>query len=484
MGTLGQRIRRVLSAVVAKHRTQLLKVVTTLGSPENTGIASYIVSEASQVLAEMLGVHSDPIPAGVRHDLLDALVAQAGDPDTAVPEWFRSGAPMGIVRHIQACGVFPPSDGLETPRSTVQSVEITPMQAGVMKNYASFYEHEAAASAEMEIEIKKGFVVWEPSRATLEAKVGSLVPSRVAALVKEKPGGLKVRLIHDLRRSGVNATASIPERVVLPRFIDAVESIVKVAAADKARQGVDLAVLDFADAFKQLPVHLSEQRFLSGKMSRGGAEGWSHYRTVLFGAIADPLLWGRVAALFMRITASLTRCGQTALQCCVDDPLLGFRGTQAARDEMFAIIVLLWSVLGFKLSWRKGARGTSIEWIGAKIALVALESVVTAVSVTIKPEKSREVSNVAEEFLKCKLVDRHDLRQFAGLCSWVGSVTPTTKPYSQMLWAATSSRPAAVEGIDPAPHIHEQMATANYVQMATTLRTPSRITTSRLSTMR
>ena len=41
-----------------------------------------------------------------------------------------------------------------------------------------------------------------------------------------------------------------------------------------------------------------------------------------------------------------------------------------------------------------------------------------------------------------------------------------------------------VEGIDPAPHIHEQMATANYVQMATTLRTLLRITTSRLSTLR
>ena len=41
-----------------------------------------------------------------------------------------------------------------------------------------------------------------------------------------------------------------------------------------------------------------------------------------------------------------------------------------------------------------------------------------------------------------------------------------------------------VEGINPAPHIHEQMATTNYVQMATTLRTPLRITTSRLSTMR
>ena len=42
----------------------------------------------------------------------------------------------------------------------------------------------------------------------------------------------------------------------------------------------------------------------------------------------------------------------------------------------------------------------------------------------------------------------------------------------------------AVEGINLAPHIHEQMATTNYVQMATTLRTPLRITTSRLSTMR
>ena len=42
-----------------------------------------------------------------------------------------------------------------------------------------------------------------------------------------------------------------------------------------------------------------------------------------------------------------------------------------------------------------------------------------------------------------------------------------------------------VEGIiNPAPHIHEQMATSNYEKMATTLRTTLRITTSCLSTMR
>ena len=38
-----------------------------------------------------------------------------------------------------------------------------------------------------------------------------------------------------------------------------------------------------------------------------------------------------------------------------------------------------------------------------------------------------------------------------------------------------------VKGIDPAPHIHEHL---RYTIMATALRTPSRITTSRLSTLR
>ena len=38
-----------------------------------------------------------------------------------------------------------------------------------------------------------------------------------------------------------------------------------------------------------------------------------------------------------------------------------------------------------------------------------------------------------------------------------------------------------VKGMNPAPHIHEHL---QYTIMATSLRTPSRITTSRLSTLR
>ena len=39
----------------------------------------------------------------------------------------------------------------------------------------------------------------------------------------------------------------------------------------------------------------------------------------------------------------------------------------------------------------------------------------------------------------------------------------------------------SVKGMNPAPHIHEHL---RYTIMATALRTPSRITTSRLSTLR
>ena len=41
-----------------------------------------------------------------------------------------------------------------------------------------------------------------------------------------------------------------------------------------------------------------------------------------------------------------------------------------------------------------------------------------------------------------------------------------------------------VEGIDLAPHFNEQFTIQKWLRMATTLRTPLRITTSRLSTMR
>ena len=71
---------------------------------------------------------------------------------------------------------------------------------------------------------------------------------------------------------------------MLPRLLDTVQALRQVSAACREDQTVDLAVLDFADAFKQLPVHPSEQRFISGRVSIDGVDGW--FLVILFGAMA------------------------------------------------------------------------------------------------------------------------------------------------------------------------------------------------------
>eukprot|EP00972_Heterocapsa_arctica_P113843 16439399-Heterocapsa_arctica.AAC.1 len=58
-------------------------------------------------------------------------------------------------------------------------------------------------------EIKAGYVIWAETKEELERLVGALVPSRVGIIIKTKSDGTaKVRLIHNLRRSGSTRTSS------------------------------------------------------------------------------------------------------------------------------------------------------------------------------------------------------------------------------------------------------------------------------------
>ena len=138
-----------------------------------------------------------------------------------------------------------------------------------------------------------------------------MVPSRVGVLVKQKGDKCKVRLTHDLSRSGVNHRIRLPERVVLPRLSDVIKSTAALLATRSPGIDVELLVLDFRDAFKHLHVDPDEQRFPPGFFSGG----WFAYFRFLFGIVTGPLSWCQVAACLMRVTQAMFTTTQARLAC-------------------------------------------------------------------------------------------------------------------------------------------------------------------------
>ena len=442
------QVRECLEQVIFAHEEQIFQ---TLGALDHSGqvaegFPAFIVEAAARSLSQHFGGTVSGAcytPGQINHALLRLLITAAGDPDDVLPDWAAGGTPLGITQAIPVRGIFPTSTGAaaETDPTLLEGTSC----AAAEGNYASFLEHGALAEAELAKEWRLGYLRWAPNRATLEAEVGPLVPSKMAVLVNEKGGTTKVRVIHDLRRSGVNAAASIPERVVLPRLMDAAYSMIGVAQELQVGEAVEVAVVDFKDAFKHLRVHPSERRFLAGASRLDGIMGYFYYCTVLFGAIAGPLVWGRIAAYLMRLTAGMFEPGHVGLQCFVDDPIIAVRGSWRDRNLRLAAILLLWCALGFRLSWAKASRGTSVSWIGGTLSYVWARGELSGVEVTVQPEKIRKMAEIAGKFLEQQLLHRVRLREFAGLVTWIASVVPAMRPYAQMLWAAASAKPRGRE---------------------------------------
>ena len=81
----------------------------------------------------------------------------------------------------------------------------------------------------------------------------------MGVISKIKNGALKLRLIHDLRRSGVNQLVQMRERVVLPRLSDLIADILAVIGMLEDGEDWECLVLDYADAFKHCRIDEKER---------------------------------------------------------------------------------------------------------------------------------------------------------------------------------------------------------------------------------
>ena len=420
---VGKAVCNILEAVKIKcsDLTHLTQLIGTDKAPD--------MQVGLQFLADTL---NGSLRFGCRQDglwgsALEALVAASGDPDRETATWPRLGTPLGIVETIHPSGVFPL---VEPGEAASYSAYDSGLLEGAWENYTSYEENKEAADELLQAELDKGFLEWAPNISSLEHKYGKLVPSAIGVIVKQKPGAKKkVRLVHDLRRSLVNAQIWCPERLVLPRLRDVVSDVLDLLESKKVGEQVMIATLDFSDAFKHLQVRRTEQRFLAGQAK----EGFFVYKTVLFGVKTGPLVWGRMAGLIARSTQALFSDDSYRLQVFVDDPIIVAKGTSEEIKRMVDLTLIWWSVLGLRIAWNKGTFGEHGEWIGAEIAV---DNLADKIVLTVPSEKICDWRELLASLHTKPLVSKKKLQKLAGKLTWAAGLATQLRPFVRMLHAA------------------------------------------------
>ena len=151
-------------------------------------------------------------------EIIEAWVAKGNDPEIHVSDWIRRGAPLGIESPIPTVGIFPPAEANNMDFPGQQELEdaAAQMSKGCLTNYSSVQDNVEEAKVELDRYRKAGIMV-DVKKATVESEVKHGTISRLGLIIKQKPEGVKRRIILDLRRSGGNKKAVLPEKLILPR---------------------------------------------------------------------------------------------------------------------------------------------------------------------------------------------------------------------------------------------------------------------------
>jgi hypothetical protein len=435
----GGQIRVLMDAFLLRWPDLIATCCSAIGAED----PSAGPSEASlDELREILAVHlrtsdTGPVANGdctspIRAGLLSAWASKAGDPGAAAAAWVRDGAPAGILSDPLLAGVFPlaelvPGDVLD-PAALEHDLD-------GFTNYAGIDE-DLDVRSQIEAFTAKGYLKEFACLAECTAYLGAPpLLSRFGAITKLRHGKVKKRIILDVKRSRVKECTRKVHRVPLPRVTDVAFDILDSLAkfGFEPGDGIELLVLDFSDAFWNIPLAAEERRFFVGQL-RGK---FYVFLRAAQGSRNGPLAWAGVISLVMRLVQAVfweRGVCPVRLNTYVDDPLAMIRGTVAERRRLIAMLILLWRALGLPLAFSKGCLGRSVGWIG-----LVVEVQVHSVIVTISAARIAELLSLTVEALAGNVVSRKWLRSYAGKANSFASILVFWRPFLQFLWAAIYS---------------------------------------------
>lgn len=363
-----------------------------------------------------------------RASMVEAFVGKSEDQEVHLAGWLRCGAPTGVAQEIPTCGIFPTVD---KPAEALQEMHKIFARSEAHRNYVSVHDNSAAVLKELGRLTGAGFMTKVDTWAELSEQMPEVVVNKMACILKTKDdGSVKLRLITDMLRSGVNAFVKLHERIVLPRLCDAVEALLGLLEqrAD-ATQDVELLVSDFSDAFHTLGVHETERKHQVVVAPDGT---YRIYETVVFGGGGSPLVWGRAAAFLGRSGQALFSASEARMEIFVDDPWSAWLGTRSERRRNMVTLLLWWTALGLDIAWHKIAVGDCVRWIGADVAVSGKDLAI----VSIPARFCSDLEIEARRLLGGATCLARDLRKFAGRCSWAGGIVPCMASLLQQCWAA------------------------------------------------
>ncbi|KAF4681280.1 hypothetical protein FOZ60_012348 [Perkinsus olseni] len=196
------------------------------------------------------------IRAQLTRDLLVAI-SQPGVPeDFDICNEVQCGCHVGYGRPVRATGLWPKDRG---PKHCGFGLSYEDGQ--VWKNYRSADDVADLVQATLDDEVAKGHM------AKLPAAPEGAVITKLACV--SKPNG-KVRLIDDLRRSGVNEKIHCEETICLPGLASAAFLVQQQKKRSPEEELVWIEA-DIASAFRHIPVHVEDQKLLLNHVEESSA---------------------------------------------------------------------------------------------------------------------------------------------------------------------------------------------------------------------
>jgi hypothetical protein len=280
------------------------------------------------------------------------------------------------------------------------------------------------AHGEVERLAKAGFLERSgPAWSTVTARWPNAICTRLACLVRPGAGGaLKIRLIVDMRRSGVNGIAKITERIVLPRPGDAVEAIRHCMGADSRGE---LMKADFADAFPSLGVLEAERGMV---VVTDGVEYFA-YRGVPFGLRPAVVIWGASGRMAVEMCSGLHLRPRQACHVRGQPPHCGCRQPSRPYEGLRAHSAHLGCCRCTRVVEE------DLPWCMTRVVRHRVLIEPDRIRTTIEVNRIHAVKTEILRMLAAKgIVTR--VQQLAGLLSWVAGIVPRLRPFVRPLWAA------------------------------------------------